>query len=297
MSVMAASSNGSHRVDRDSAGRPRRKQVADYLSRTMDGGSPTAPLASIRVLVTRPEDGEGGLCDQLRAEGAEVLSLPLTRLERMDPAPLRGALERMASFDWMIVTSLNGVAIVCDELEGLPGGVAAMESVRVAVVGAATAAALRARGIEPAVVPLSYNADALLGAVLEADDVSGKRILLAVAEGARDVVPAGLAEAGADVEIVHVYRTRRDDEAAERVRALMQGPGADLVVFTAGSGVHAFGAAVGESACAGLPVATIGPATTMVAETYAMDVRIEASESTIPGLVHAIVSHYIPADE
>jgi uroporphyrinogen III methyltransferase / synthase len=172
-----------------------------------------------------------------------------------------------------------------------------MEEVRVAVVGAATAAAVRAQGIEPAVVPLSYNAEALLNAILEADDVSGKRILLAVAEGARDVVPSGLAEAGADVEIVHVYRTCRDEEAAEQVRELMLGTGADLVVFTAGSGVHAYAAAVGAGACAGLPVASIGPATTMVAETYAMDVKIEAVESTIPGLVHAIVSHYIPADE
>jgi uroporphyrinogen III methyltransferase / synthase len=255
------------------------------------------PLAGRSVLVTRPEDGAGGLSDLLREAGAEVASLPLTRIERLDPAALRTALRRLEAYDWMILTSVNGVSFVLEEAEAIPGCAERLARARIAVVGMATAAALRSRGIEPALVPLSYNAEELLAAILEAEDVGGRRLLLAVAEGAREVVPRGLREAGAEVDVVPVYRSTRDEEAAARVREVMRVRDVDLVVFTAGSGVHAFAAAVGNDACVGLPVASIGPATSMVADSYGMTVLVEGGEATIPGLVRSIVAHYIARHE
>jgi uroporphyrinogen III methyltransferase / synthase len=255
------------------------------------------PLAGVRILVTRPSEGAGGLSDQLSAAGAEVYSVPLTRIEPGDPGPLRASLARLSDYDWLLLTSLNGVAIVFDELDRLESARDELSRLKLAVVGAATAAAVRARGIEPAVVPLSFNAEELLAALLDAEDMRGKRVLYAVAQGARDVIPVGLEAAGARVETVHLYRSIRDQGAAERARRLMDAAAVDLVVFTSGSGVHAFVAAVGGAKAASVRAASIGPATSSVVRSYGIDVVVEARESTIPGLVQAIVDSYIAPDE
>ena len=122
----------------------------------------------------------------------------------------------------MVVTSANGVELL------LPGDVRSLHGVAVAAIGPATAQALRDRGIVPDVVPAEAVSESLLAAL---GDVGGRRVLVATAQGARDVLPDGLRERGAHVDVVHLYRTVPEPVDAAAVRS------ADLITFTSSSTV------------------------------------------------------------
>ena len=82
------------------------------------------------------------------------------------------------------------------------------------------------------------------------------------------------------------------ESSVERMRAFVLGRGErSLVTFTSASAVRAFADAVGEDACAGVPAAVIGPATSAAAREAGLDVCVEASRSTIPALVEEIVNY------
>lgn len=128
---------------------------------------------------------------------------------------------RLSDYDWLVFTSANGVRSVLDRMSVLGIPVEMLTRVRVATIGPATARALQEYGIEPALVPDRYVAEAVADALVAAG-VAGKRVLLARAAEARDVLPRRLVEAGAEVEVVPVYRTEQRP-LSESVRKELQG--------------------------------------------------------------------------
>ena len=68
--------------------------------------------------MTRAADQAAELSDRLRALGADAIELPVIALEPpADPAPLDRAIENLASYDWLIFTSANGVRFFLDRLD------------------------------------------------------------------------------------------------------------------------------------------------------------------------------------
>src|SRR5262249_49368164 len=144
--------------------------------------------------------------------------------------------------------------------------------VKLAAVGPATADALLDRGLSVDVSPDRFVAEALLDALRDRRDVRGVRVLYAAAEGARDALPDGLAELGAVVERITVYRSVPDAENAAQLRDRLLAGGVDLVTFTSASAVHAFVSAVGDDAAKKAPAASIGPITSAAAREAGLDV-------------------------
>ncbi|MHB0948766.1 MAG: uroporphyrinogen-III synthase [Gemmatimonadaceae bacterium] len=252
-------------------------------------------LQGRRIAVTRvDEQGVGGLSDRLAALGADVLAIPLTRIEPVNPALLRDALTRLAAggYDWVVFSSRNGVRLTCEALWATTGSLDALRAVRLAAVGAATAERLVAEGLAVAVIPERFLAEGLVEAMASRDDVRGRRVLYPAAEGARDVIPEGLAALGATVDVVSAYRSTSDPRAAAAVRAAIEEGPVDLVTFAAPSAVHAWIAALGPEQGRRVPGATIGSVTSAAAREAGIPVVVEAEESTIPGLVAAITHHY-----
>jgi uroporphyrinogen III methyltransferase / synthase len=178
----------------------------------------TRPLFGRRVVVTRAAAQAGALSERLRALGADVLEMPATRVEPLDPAPLAAALARLGEYDWMAFTSQNAVRLVWEALRAAGLDARALAGVRVCTVGSATGEALLARGIAVDVVPIRFVAEGVLEALAGRTDVQGARVLYATAEGARDVLPAGLRALGAVVDVVPVYRSTPDGAGAEKLR-------------------------------------------------------------------------------
>ena len=249
------------------------------------------PLFGWHILVTRAQSPRSTLAMELTAAGAEVLEAPATHIEPLDPGRLRASLSHLDAYDWLVFTSQNGVEFFWNVLRACGLDARALGALRVAAVGPATATSLLDRGIAADVTPERFVAEGVLEALRKRDDVREARVLYVAAEGARDVLPNGLADLGARVDVVPVYRSTPDAKGVAAMRRFVEAAGrCSLAAFTSASAVRAFMDAVGDEGRR-VPAATIGPATSAAAREAGMPICVEAAESTIPGLVEAIIEY------
>jgi len=253
------------------------------------------PLFGKRIVVTRARSQAASLSERLSAAGADVIEMPATRIERTDAAALRSALSRIAEYGWAIFTSQNAVRIFWESLRADGSDARSLAGVKIAAVGPATASALLDCGLAVDVAPDRFVAEALLDELRLRRDVRGVRVLYVAAEGARETLQDGLDELGAVVDHVVAYRSVPDGAGAEQLRQRLLDDGADLVTFTSASSVTAFVAAVGVDAARRAPAASIGPITSEEARAAGLEVLIEATESTMAGLVDAIATYFAHA--
>ena len=253
------------------------------------------PLFGKRIVVTRARSQAASLSARLAAEGAEVSEMPATRIELLDPAPLRSALARLKDFSWIAFTSQNAVRLFWDELRRAGLDARALALAKIAAIGPATADALLAHGLAVDVAPERFVAEALLDEMRGRRDVSGAHVLYVSAAGARETLQLGLEELSAIVERINLYRSVLDGSGAAELKHQLNTEGADLVSFTSASSVTNFVDAVGLDAARKAPAASIGPVTSQAARAAGLDVVVEATVSTISGLVDAIVDHFAGA--
>ena len=247
------------------------------------------PLFGKRVVVTRATQQAPILSEKLRELGTDVIEMPATQIARLDLAPLRATIDKIAEYNWLIFTSQNAVAIFWEQLLGRGKDARALAGLRIAPVGPATAAALLEHGITVDVIPERFVAEGLLEIMRGRDDVAQSKVLYVTAEGARDVLPAGLREIGADVTVIEAYRSIPDGEGAEELTRAIESGNVDLATFTSASAVRGYIDAVGEDLALRVPAASIGPQTSDALREAGIEVKVEAAESTIDGLVSAVL--------
>jgi uroporphyrinogen III methyltransferase/synthase len=234
------------------------------------------PLAAVRVAVTRARAQASGLAARLQMLGAEVIQAPAIRIRPLDgPAP------ELGRYDLVCLTSTNGVRLLFDRLRAAGKDARSFGRARVAAIGPGTADALRARGIEPNIVPERFLAEGLVAALGE---VAVERALVARAAEARDVLPEALRDRGAEVDVVSLYETVAEPLSAEQLDAIKY---ADYVTFTSSSTVAFLleQAELGKST----RVVSIGPVTSAALRERGHEPHVEASRHDIDGLVRALV--------
>jgi uroporphyrinogen III methyltransferase/synthase len=247
------------------------------------------PLAGLTVLVPRAREQAGVFSLLLRQRGAEPLEVPTIAIRPLgSTSELDLAVERLVAggYDWLVLTSVNGVAALRGRMEALGHGAGALAAVgtRVAAIGPATDAALRDWGIVPHLVP-PVATTAALG---EAFPAGSGEVLLARADIASPELRTILRGKGYRTHDVAAYRTVPLDRLEEGARRRLDGGEVDWLAFTASSTVQGFARAYGGPPPGGVRVAAIGPVTAAAAEAAGMRVDATASEHTIPGLVAAI---------
>jgi len=244
------------------------------------------PLHGRRVIVTRARAQASGLATALRGLGADVVELPAIRIEpRLDAAEVRAAAEEIGQYALVCLTSPNGVRLLFEALSAAGRDARSLAGATVAAIGPGTARALAARGIVADVVPERFVAEGLIEA-LSAVEVSGKRVLVARAADARDVLPEWLEGKGAEIDVVPLYETVREQPDAAAVEAAQ---GADYVTFTSSSTVRNLTEALGDRFPASARVVSIGPITTEAAVEAGLEVAVEAERHDVDGLLDALL--------
>ena len=242
------------------------------------------PLFGRSVVVTRAREQASDLRARLETLGADVLELPTIAIE-----PIDFALPDLGPYDWLVLTSVNGVAAFFDRGLASAGlDARALAALRVAAIGPGTARSLAARGIRADLVPERFVAESLVDAFPEPEPGAGARVLLARAEQARDTLVEGLRARGYDLDVVAVYRTvttQPDGHAVERVRR----GDVDAITFTSSSTVTNLCDALGRVPDRQPLVVSIGPVTSATARARGLRVDAEASEHTIDGLVATLL--------
>jgi uroporphyrinogen-III synthase len=258
--------------------------------RTKSSASP--PLRGVRILVGRARHQAGHLSDELRELGATVLEIPFIEIRKPKSfEPLDSALRSLDTYDWLILTSVNGVEAMWERLSKLRL-TKNLKQVKIAAIGPATKKAMEQHGIKVDVVPKEYVAESVVRSLRRR--VKGKRVLLVRAKVARDVIPSELRKAGAHVDVVEAYETVVPQSSRTRLRKALQDlrRRPHLVTFTSSSTVRNFAVLLGARQTAGLDeiqLASIGPVTSSTLRELGLRVGIAARKFTIPGLVEAIV--------
>jgi uroporphyrinogen III methyltransferase/synthase len=258
----------------------------------------SAPLHGKRVAVTRARAQASTLAARLSNLGAEVIEAPSIRIEpRLDGADVRETVARLAAgrYDLLCVTSPNGARLLFEALgrDGLDADVLA--SVTIAAIGPGTAEALAEAGVEVDVVPERSIAESLVKKLIERG-VEDKRVLVARASQARELLPESLEKAGASVDVVALYETVREDLDADSMAQLEH---VDYVTFTSSSTVRYFVEALGgvERFPDAARVVSIGPVTSATARELGLRVDAEAEQHDIDGLVTALVADSLAASD
>jgi uroporphyrinogen-III synthase len=271
----------------------------------LGSGGRRQALSGLRVLIGRARHQAGGLSSALRKLGARVTEIPFIEIRKpRSHKALDRALENVRNYDWLILTSVNGVEAFWERLRGLHIARKELDHLRVAAIGPATRKAIEKGGLRVEVVPREYVAESVVESLRTR--VSGQRVLLTRAKVARDVIPRELRKLGAQVDVVEAYETVIPRTSRAPLRALLQDPQRrpHVVTFTSSSTVRNFVSLLGKDAWRGPPrrttgaplllerirMASIGPVTSATLLDLGLPVDIEAKEYTIPGLIRAIVA-------
>jgi uroporphyrinogen III methyltransferase/synthase len=254
------------------------------------------PLTGKRIMVTRARAQALDFIHCLENLGAEVVEFPTIEIRPPESfAGLDGALEKIERYDWLILTSVNGVEPFLSRLGAAAKSVASLDHLKVAAIGPQTAGRLEAAGFHNVLVPSRYQAEGILD-LLEPETMCGKRVLIPRAAKARDVLPDTLRDWGAKVDVVEAYRTFAPAEDFSAVKLSLRQGKVDLISFTSSSTVRHFSQLFdGAKLCdilGGTIVACIGPITAKTVEELAGRVTVVAQEFTVAGLLQAIVEHF-----
>jgi len=255
------------------------------------------PLSGRRVLVTRARAQASGLRERLRRLGAEAVELPVIAVEPLaERAELERALARLGEPHpgrrYAVFTSANAVHLVWESLEATGGDARRFAGVQIVAIGPETAAALAAHGLRADLVPGEFVAEAVADMMIAAG-VDGARVWLPRAAQARNILPDRLRQAGADVDVLPLYRTVIPEDTTGRLRDELERGAIDAVTFTSSSTVANFVVALdGAAFPAGAIAACIGPVTARAAEAAGFPVAVVAAEYTTAGLATALAAYF-----
>ncbi len=250
------------------------------------------PLYGRKIVVTRAADQAAELCDRLRSLGADPQELPVIALEApADPAPLDRAIENLATYDWLIFTSVNGVRFFLDRLDQSRHDLRSLKA-RICAIGPATRQTIEDLHLKVDLMPEEYVAESLIKA-FASEDLAGKNMLLPRAAVARDTIPLELARLGAQVDVLEAYRNVIPPSALARAREIFASEKRpDWITFTSSSTVKNLLAIAGREALEGVRIASIGPVTSSTLCAHGLQPDAEAKQFTIDGLIDAILAFY-----
>ena len=255
------------------------------------------PLSGWRILTTRASKQSGGLAAPLREMGAEVIEIPTIEIKPPSSyKALDAALKNISRYDWLILTSVNGVEALFTRLKKLRIAPAKLAHLQVAAIGPATQQEIEKNGLKVSVTPDRYVAEAVVKALK--DKTKGKRVLLVRAKVARDVLPIELRKSGAKVDVAEAYETHVPKGAKAKLNRLFSNNSSrpDIVTFTSSSTATNFLALLEKDHWHGLReiwLASIGPVTSDTLRQAGFKPNIEALEYTMEGLALAICKHVL----
>jgi uroporphyrinogen III methyltransferase/synthase len=253
------------------------------------------PLLGKTVVVTRAREQAGESATLLRELGADVIQFPTIDIQPLqDYAPVDAAIRSLASYDWVIFTSVNGVRHFWKRLAAAKLDTRALGVCGVAAIGPATADALRAKGIEPDFIPEKFVAEGIVDGLTKrcGKNLSGMRMLLPRAAKARDVLPEALGKAGAKLDVLPVYETTPSSARREEVLERLKAGEIDCITFGSSSTVENLLALIPAEELKqfpGLRFACIGPVTAKTLEDAGLTCHIQPEEFTIPAMAAELV--------
>ena len=250
-------------------------------------------LSGRRIVITRPRDQAAEWRLKLEALGASVFELPLIQVRKeVNLDTLAEVLTGFGGYEWVIFTSANGVKYFFEEFCRVHDDIRAFGLARIAVVGEATAAAVRELRLRVELQPKKASGEELARELITRESMDSAKVLVVTGNLNRDILVEKLEDDRAIVDCLPVYRTEETDLAKDPVAGEFRAHGADAILFASPSAAQSFfdqAAALKLAAKARRPLAgSIGPTTTATMKQLGLPVDFEAAEATLDSLVSAL---------
>jgi uroporphyrinogen III methyltransferase / synthase len=264
----------------------------------------TQPLVGKTVLVTRSLEQSSEFSDRLRAAGASVLEMPALAITPPSSwQALDQAIAEIDTYDWLILTSANGVTAFMERLFTAGKDGRSLAGLKIAVVGRKTAACLQQQGLRPDFVPPNFVADALIEHFPESERWSALKLLFPRVEtGGRDVLVTDLRAKGAEIVEVPAYESRCPVSLDPSVEHALRCRAVDVITFASSKTVQNFYQllertrpsenSTWQEELDGVCIASIGPQTSKTCLQRLGRVDLEAQEYTLEGLTQGIIEYY-----
>jgi len=252
------------------------------------------PLFGKRVLVPRARHQASVLSELLSERGTQPVELPVIEIQPVvDTEELDQAILNLGRYQWLVLTSVNGVEALFGHLYSLKLDARALGTLKIGCIGPATARAIENRGIIPDYVPEVYSGRGFIEG-LKSLNVAGQSFLLLRADIADTELVEGIRQLGATAHEIVLYRTTPATGASDHARKMLQAGQVDVITFTSSSTVTNLIAIFkgDKPVIDNTIVACIGPKTADTATRAGLKVDIVAREHTIPGLVAAIEDYF-----
>lgn len=261
------------------------------------------PLTGKTILVTRSAEQSNKFTGLLLEQGATVYEMPA--LEIFPPSSwekLDQALANLQDFDWLILTSANGVEYFFQRLAAFGKDARSLAGVKIAVVGKKTAAILKQQGVQPDFIPPDFVADSLVEHFPE--PLKGKKILFPRVEtGGREVLVQEIGAKGGEVVEVPAYQSGCPDKIDLQAWEMLKDGHIDIITFASSKTVQNFYQLVQKalipdakisvnSLLENVYIGSIGPQTSKTCYEAFNRVDIEAREYSLEGLTAALVEFF-----
>ncbi|MFC3883104.1 uroporphyrinogen-III synthase [Bacillus songklensis] len=257
--------------------------------------SGNAPLFLKKILVTRGSRQASTFSKLIKEEGGIPVEMPLLSFQLIDNEDSMKVLKELHTFQWLILTSQNGVSFLMELLQKYHINEKILNKLKIAVVGRKTELELKKHGLKAAVVPEQYVAENLLESLLPCLH-QGERILIVRGNLARTVIKEGLEEHGYEVGELIVYETVPNDSVKQQLRELLTAGNLDAITFTSSSTVSFFVEMVSDlpwlSLIKGCPIVCIGPITAETAESFGITEYLIPQQYTISGMIEVLNHHF-----
>ncbi|MBD3676448.1 MAG: uroporphyrinogen-III C-methyltransferase [Planctomycetaceae bacterium] len=244
-----------------------------------------------RIAITRPLPQAYETAELANSLGAVPVLLPTIEIhppenwERVDTA-----INSLKVQDWLIFTSRNGVSYFLERLLTLGGDMRSLGHLKVAVIGSATATALKEYHVRADVIPDTYRAEELASELI--DQVAGKNILWCGADRGREVLIDELSPQAKSFEKLIVYRNTDVDSLPQETSDQLRRGELDWLPLSSPSIARAVARLFPEDAKSHLGkqirVAAISPVTAEAARKSGLPVDVIATTHTWPGIFAAI---------
>ena len=263
------------------------------------------PLRGKTILVTRAAEQSSQFSQLLQAQGAKVMEMPtLVIVPPSSWQQLDRAIARLEDFDWLILTSANGVEYFFERLATLGKDARALAGSKIAVVGKKTAASLQKKGLQPDFIPPDFVADSLVKNFPET--LNQKKVLFPRVEtGGRAILVKELSAQGAEVVEVPAYQSRCPAHISPLAWSALKNQTVDMITFASSKTIANFQALLESevnseetisSLLTRVKIASIGPQTSKTCQELLGKVPLEAKEYTLEGLTQTIVEYYTQSE-
>ena len=253
---------------------------------------PTASLCGAGILITRPSKQADKLSRLLLAAGANPIRFPVLEINPPVDADLAAAAAVIAElnhYDWAIFISANAVEWalkLCKQT--LPS------TLKLAVIGQASAMALQRHGFTPDLMPTTrFDSEALLAlAPLQAAVIRGQRIVIFRGRGGRGLLGDTLRERGAEVDYAEVYQRLKPQQSPQRLIQHWQAGEVQAALVTSSESLRNFytmlGAA-GREYLLNTPLVVLSARAKTLADELAWQAEVKiAAEISDQGIVRAL---------